>query len=344
MAVDEVEVEAVAQLDPGGQHVRVHVLHPGDELGEVGGSGRRRHAMHEHAAALLLLRRRALTAGEHVDVDALDHELLGELAHVPGKPALDDRRVLPGERQRPGAHTGRAIYWSRRSSSATGQSPKEIRSSGSRPRRSSSAPERTSRQRPAARSGSSSSIPSLVERMAVAARTEESRRNAQQRSPASTGVYPPANASGRRARSHSARSIRNSLIVCRVGSAPPRSSAERLAAPLPVDGAAVVGIHQRQRPQLVALVDVGHARGGQLQQGLAERRALALPRHPLREGLQLVHEAAVRVERAAPVAHAALVVAVGVDPVRVQLRLAQRLLDVGLESLGLERPGAPTSV
>ena len=35
VAVDEVEVEAVAQLDAGGEHVGVHVLDPGDELAEV---------------------------------------------------------------------------------------------------------------------------------------------------------------------------------------------------------------------------------------------------------------------------------------------------------------------
>ena len=36
VAVDEVEAVAVAELDPGGQHVGVHPLDPGDELAEVG--------------------------------------------------------------------------------------------------------------------------------------------------------------------------------------------------------------------------------------------------------------------------------------------------------------------
>ena len=36
VAVDEVEVVAVAELDAGGEHVGVHPLDPGDELAEVG--------------------------------------------------------------------------------------------------------------------------------------------------------------------------------------------------------------------------------------------------------------------------------------------------------------------
>ena len=37
--------------------------------------------------------------GEHVDLEALRDELLGQLAHVARQPALHDRRVLPGEDQ-----------------------------------------------------------------------------------------------------------------------------------------------------------------------------------------------------------------------------------------------------
>ena len=39
VAVDEIEVEAVAELDPGGEHVGVHPLDPGDELAEVARAG-----------------------------------------------------------------------------------------------------------------------------------------------------------------------------------------------------------------------------------------------------------------------------------------------------------------
>ena len=46
---------------------------------------------------LLLGGHRVAAAREHVHLDVLLHELLGQLAHVPREPALDDRRVLPGE-------------------------------------------------------------------------------------------------------------------------------------------------------------------------------------------------------------------------------------------------------
>ena len=39
------------------------------------------------------------TAREHVDLDVLADEVLGQLADVAGEAALDQRRVLPGEDQ-----------------------------------------------------------------------------------------------------------------------------------------------------------------------------------------------------------------------------------------------------
>ena len=79
------------------------------------------------------------------------------------------------------------------------------------------------------------------------------------------------------ARRRSAFAIRRSLRPSASG----RSSGDRASSSrrrVPVDRAAVVGVDQRQRDELVALVDVGHARDGQLQQQLAERGALARPR------------------------------------------------------------------
>ena len=100
MAVDEVEVEAVAELDAGGQHVGVHVLDPGDELPEVARAGRLAHAVDEDALELVLGRHALVAAREDVDLQVLDgDQLLGQLAHVPGQTALDQRRVLPGEDQ-----------------------------------------------------------------------------------------------------------------------------------------------------------------------------------------------------------------------------------------------------
>jgi hypothetical protein len=54
VAVNEVELEAVAELDAGGEHVRVHALDPGDELAQVGGPGRLADAVDVNAAGELL--------------------------------------------------------------------------------------------------------------------------------------------------------------------------------------------------------------------------------------------------------------------------------------------------
>ena len=51
VAVDEVEVVAVAELDAGGEHVGVHVLDPGDELAEVARAARLADAVDGDAAA-----------------------------------------------------------------------------------------------------------------------------------------------------------------------------------------------------------------------------------------------------------------------------------------------------
>ena len=97
VAVDEVEFVAVAELDAGGEHVRVHALDPGDELAEVGRTRRLAHPVDVHLRRDLLRRRLLAAAGEDVDLDPVAGERLGELANVAGQPALDQRRVLPGE-------------------------------------------------------------------------------------------------------------------------------------------------------------------------------------------------------------------------------------------------------
>ena len=100
VAVDDVEVVAVAHLHAGGEHVRVHVLDPGDELAQVARALGLADAVDDHPAGLLLGRVLVAPAGEHVHVHVLGGEVLGELAHVPGEAALDQRRVLPGQDQR----------------------------------------------------------------------------------------------------------------------------------------------------------------------------------------------------------------------------------------------------
>ena len=66
-------------------------------------AGRRgsQHPVQVHALDDLLGRRLLAAAREDVHVDALADEVLRHLAHVPREPALDQRRVLPGQDQDP---------------------------------------------------------------------------------------------------------------------------------------------------------------------------------------------------------------------------------------------------
>jgi hypothetical protein len=102
--VDHVEVVAVPHLHTGGQHVRVHVLDPGDELAEVARPLRLAHPVNDHSAAELLGRILLASADKHVHVHSLGRQILGQLPHVPRESALDQRRVLPGQDQ--DAHSG----------------------------------------------------------------------------------------------------------------------------------------------------------------------------------------------------------------------------------------------
>jgi hypothetical protein len=111
VAVDEVEGEAVAEVDPRGEHVRVHVLDPRHELVQVARPARLAHPVDDHALHLLLGRHRLVAAREHVHVDVLGgDELLGELAHVARQPALDDGRVLPAQDQDPETHGTSRVF------------------------------------------------------------------------------------------------------------------------------------------------------------------------------------------------------------------------------------------
>ena len=76
--VDEVEVEAVAELDAGGEHVGVHVLDPGDELAEVARAARLAHAVDGDAADDLLGGHRLVAARQDVDLDALARRAASE--------------------------------------------------------------------------------------------------------------------------------------------------------------------------------------------------------------------------------------------------------------------------
>jgi hypothetical protein len=95
--VDEVELIAIAELDAGGEHVRVHPLDPGDELAQVGGALRLEDAMDLNPRDRVIARRPLAAPRQHVDLDPAVDQALRELAHVPSQPTLDQRRVLPGE-------------------------------------------------------------------------------------------------------------------------------------------------------------------------------------------------------------------------------------------------------
>ena len=97
VAVDDVEVVLGGERAAGLEEIDVELPDPGDELGELDGVGRLRHAVDDDAVALLPHEPRLVPPGEDVDLDAVAHELLGELARVTGESALHDRRVLPGE-------------------------------------------------------------------------------------------------------------------------------------------------------------------------------------------------------------------------------------------------------
>ena len=57
------------------------------------------HAVDVDAVALLVRGEVSPTAGQHVHLGAVRHQVLRQLAHVAAQAALDDRRVLPGDQQ-----------------------------------------------------------------------------------------------------------------------------------------------------------------------------------------------------------------------------------------------------
>ena len=99
VAVHDVELEPIAELDPGGEHVRVHPLDPGDELVELRWPGWLADPVHVDPVDELLGRGLLAAAGEHVDLRVQLHQALGLLADDARQAALDQWRVLPGKDQ-----------------------------------------------------------------------------------------------------------------------------------------------------------------------------------------------------------------------------------------------------
>ena len=119
-----------------------------------------------------------------------------------------------------------------------------------------------------------------------------------------------------------------------MGAAPARSSASAWRRASQSTGRRLSGSTSEKRPELVALVDVGHARRGELQQQLGQGGALPGLDHALGDGLEVPQEGRVAEEVEREALHALLVVAVGIHPVRVALGLPQRLLQVGGQAPG----------
>ena len=179
-------------------------------------------------------------------------------------------------------------------------------------------------------------------------------RNAERspRTATATSTSPP------RRNAHDVRARLDRLVAAGERLRPPRAQRERAPdqvelrrrrrrdatqppAQLPVDRAAVVGVDEREQRQLVALVDVGHARATvSLSSVCPSDDALARSRQRARRsGTKLRHGASSRPARTrfAPRLPGSWS---GSIQFVLHLRLAQRLLEVGLEPLGVDRPGA----
>src|SRR5205085_3178390 len=107
---------------------------------------------------------------------------------------------------------------------------------------------------------------------------------------------------------------------------------EQAPAEVPVDRPPVVRVDEAEVRELVALVEVGHARAGELEQRLCEGDPLAELRDALDERLERPQKVGVPVQRAGEPLHRLLPADVRVEPVRVRLRLAKRLLEVSVET------------
>ena len=97
--VHEVELEPVAKHRRQRMHVAVHRLDPAYERARVLGERGLPDPVDDHAVLVGLGRQAAAAAREHVHLDAVADQLLGQLADVAAEAALDHRRVLPGDQQ-----------------------------------------------------------------------------------------------------------------------------------------------------------------------------------------------------------------------------------------------------
>src|ERR671933_174293 len=103
---------------------------------------------------------------------------------------------------------------------------------------------------------------------------------------------------------------------------------QRAPPSLEIDRPSIVGIDQRQVPQLVALIDVGHARGSELEDRLRQGIEDAEGGNLLLELVQIVQECAALApveNRARELQDGLLIFGIGRDPAGVNLGLLERL-------------------
>ena len=99
VGVHQIEIVLVCELERQVAHVGVHRTDPPHEGGDILGELRLADAVDDHAMALLFGRQAPAATGQHVHLDAVIDEVLGELADVSSEATLDHRRVLPGDQQ-----------------------------------------------------------------------------------------------------------------------------------------------------------------------------------------------------------------------------------------------------
>src|SRR5882724_7136369 len=93
-------------------------------------------------------------------------------------------------------------------------------------------------------------------------------------------------------------------------------------APGEVDGTAVVGIHERERPELGALIEIWDPGHGDLEDGLGERVDSAIEGHQALEGHEHARERAARSQELIDeVEDAPIIGRVWIDPARAAFRL-----------------------
>ena len=238
--------------------------------------------------------------------------------------------------QRPAAPPGRCPAADRHRPAPPGNA-RPVSTSVQRPPGSSTGSSSTvSRQPPPAASPTGSRVATVT----APPRSNATRCSAADPVPVSA-VYPE-NSSGRSRRNRSARLVTSNLAApCSSisGSQPSSSRREQVGAQVVVDGPAVVRVDQREVPQLAALVDVGHAGSGELNQLGGQGVRPSGPTERVDRGDDRGVQLGIVVDRVHQRVQAFLESGVRVDPAGRHRGLPGGLLRVGVQPVPLDRPG-----